>query len=395
MRANLLHLALAFSFLGLWTATAAGQDKAATDSPAARYKMLLKEFDKAQQDYAKRLEGTKSLAEQAKVFREESPHPAFAGRFLELARNHPKDPVAHASLSWILMHSECGPAAEKPYTTAVKLMAAQYADHPGNEKLFGQMVISPFASSGIFLQAVYEKHSDPAVRGRAGFHLALFLKNYSDTVYQLGIMPVWAKNVELMMGPDQFRQLKNTDTAPLLRQAEDIFVKVQKDYPLVEYKRTFLVKAAEGELFELRHLAIGKTAPDIEGEDTDGKKFKLSDYRGKVVLLVFWGTWCGHCMAMLPQERALVKRLEGQPFAIVGVNSDTDRDKLKPVLAKERITWRSFWDASDTISTRWNVQGWPAIYVLDANGVIRSKQMRDEMLDRAVTELMKEVKSNR
>ena len=48
---------------------------------------------------------------------------------------------------------------------------------------------------------------------------------------------------------------------------------------------------AKRELFELRNLVIGKAAPDIEGEDIDGKKFKLSDYRGKVVLLDFWGDW--------------------------------------------------------------------------------------------------------
>ena len=51
------------------------------------------------------------------------------------------------------------------------------------------------------------------------------------------------------------------------------------------------VICAEGYLFEARHLAIGKVAPDIQGEDIDGKKFKLSDYRGKVVVIDFWGNW--------------------------------------------------------------------------------------------------------
>ena len=52
-----------------------------------------------------------------------------------------------------------------------------------------------------------------------------------------------------------------------------------------------LAKLAEGELFEVRHLGIGMAAPDIAGEDADSQKFKLSDYRGKVVLLDFWGNW--------------------------------------------------------------------------------------------------------
>ena len=80
---------------------------------------------------------------------------------------------------------------------------------------------------------------------------------------------------------------------------------------------------------------------------------------------------------------------------LLGVNSDDDRDKLKPTLEKKGITWRSFWDGPNTegpIATRWNVQGWPAVYVLDAKGVIRAKHVRDAFLDQAVDELMKEMK---
>ena len=99
---------------------------------------------------------------------------------------------------------------------------------------------------------------------------------------------------------------------------------------------------------------------------------------------------------MYPHERSLVKRLEGQPFALIGVNSDTDKDKLKERMAKEHITWRSFWNGpkgtDGPISRAWNVRGWPTIYVLDAKGVIRFKGVRGEAMDKAVDELLKEVK---
>ncbi|MBI2809007.1 MAG: TlpA family protein disulfide reductase [Planctomycetes bacterium] len=101
---------------------------------------------------------------------------------------------------------------------------------------------------------------------------------------------------------------------------------------------------------------------------------------------------------MFPHERSLVKRLQGQPFALVGVNSDGGREKLKAMLDKERITWRSFWDGGDTdgpIATRWNVLGWPAVYVLDAKGAIRYRHVRGETLDRVVDELMTEAKKSR
>jgi cytochrome oxidase Cu insertion factor (SCO1/SenC/PrrC family) len=57
------------------------------------------------------------------------------------------------------------------------------------------------------------------------------------------------------------------------------------------FGRILLGKMAKGELFEMSNLVIGKVTPEIEGEDIDGKRFKLSDYRGKVVLLDFWGNW--------------------------------------------------------------------------------------------------------
>jgi hypothetical protein len=98
---------------------------------------------------------------------------------------------------------------------------------------------------------------------------------------------------------------------------------------------------------------------------------------------------------MYPHERSLVKRLEGKPFALLGVNSDKDKDKLKERLTKEQITWRSFWNGpkgpDGPISRAWNVRGWPTIYVLDAKGTIRFKNVRGDEMDKAVEELLKEV----
>ncbi len=99
---------------------------------------------------------------------------------------------------------------------------------------------------------------------------------------------------------------------------------------------------------------------------------------------------------MYPHERSLVKRLADAPFALIGVNSDADLEALRPRLQAESITWRSFWNGPEgtagPISTRWNVQGWPTIYVLDAKGVIRFKDVRGEAMDAAVDQLLAELK---
>lgn len=95
---------------------------------------------------------------------------------------------------------------------------------------------------------------------------------------------------------------------------------------------------------------------------------------------------------MYPHERSLVKKYSNRPFALIGVNSDPDREKLKQVLEDKKLTWRSYWDGSTSgpIATRWNVSGWPTIYVIDAQGRIRHKNLRGEPLEEAIEKLVKE-----
>jgi hypothetical protein len=99
---------------------------------------------------------------------------------------------------------------------------------------------------------------------------------------------------------------------------------------------------------------------------------------------------------MFEHERSLVKRLEGRPFVLIGVNSDKDRDQTKNINEKEQITWRSFWNGGSTrgpISTTWNVQGWPTLYIVDAKGMIRHKYVGspgDKVLDEVIDALVKE-----
>ena len=98
-------------------------------------------------------------------------------------------------------------------------------------------------------------------------------------------------------------------------------------------------------------------------------------------------------MGMYPYERSLVKRMEGRPFALVGVNSDADREELRRVIARQGLTWRSFWDGGGTrgpIAKSWNVRAWPTLYVLDHEGRIRFKNLRDRDLDDAVDRLVAE-----
>ena len=97
---------------------------------------------------------------------------------------------------------------------------------------------------------------------------------------------------------------------------------------------------------------------------------------------------------MYPHERSLVSRLAEEPFALVGVNSDPV-EKYHAAIEREEITWPSFWDGGSTdgpISTKWGVFGWPTIYILDHEGVIRAKNKREEAMDEVVDQLLEEMR---
>ena len=95
---------------------------------------------------------------------------------------------------------------------------------------------------------------------------------------------------------------------------------------------------------------------------------------------------------MYPHERSLVKKLKNQPFTLIGVNSDKNKAKLRPRLQAEQITWRSFWNGpkgtQGPISTAWKVSGWPTVYVIDHEGIIRHKSHGGPGMDETIQECL-------
>ena len=101
---------------------------------------------------------------------------------------------------------------------------------------------------------------------------------------------------------------------------------------------------------------------------------------------------------MFPHERSLVKRLENAPFALIGVNSDKDKQLIKDKNVKQGITWRSFWNGTEgtggPISKEWRVRGWPTLFVIDHEGVIRRRWLGspgDQIMDAAIDEAIAKI----
>ena len=228
------------------------------------------------------------------------------------------------------------------------------------------------------LRAAVERSKNPKVRALCCFSLGRCYQELASAARDLND-PVRREIREGILdrfGPVVIRRLRSLDPEKLTREAEVCFDRTIKEFGDQRPMGTFfppLGDQAEGMLFLLHHLGIGCTAPEIEGEDIDGKPMKLSDYRGKVVVVSFWATWCIPCMEQVPHEKALVERMNGRPFVLIGVNGDNDRGKAKTVSAKEGVNWRSFWPggAKRGIPLEWGVSMWPTVYVIDDNGVIR------------------------
>jgi hypothetical protein len=100
-------------------------------------------------------------------------------------------------------------------------------------------------------------------------------------------------------------------------------------------------------------------------------------------------------MAMVPHERSLVEKLQGKPFALLGVNADNSKEECKKVIADNKINWRSWYDGSNgPIAKQWKIKYFPTIYVLDHKGVIRHKDIRDAEMEKAVEALIKEAEAD-
>jgi hypothetical protein len=186
--------------------------------------------------------------------------PAMVDTVLKRAEKDAKDPAAADLLAWVAIHASYLPAGQK---AAAKLVE-NYPDHRAIEELCANLAYAPNGADT--LKQILAKASRPSVKATAAMSMGRLLANKSD---QLGGKPEEADKVAaeadkyLSMVIDQFGK----DVQPAL------------------------LKEAQLELKALRTLRVGKEAPDIAGADLDDKQFKLSDYRGKVVLLDFWGNW--------------------------------------------------------------------------------------------------------
>ncbi|MCX6189691.1 MAG: TlpA disulfide reductase family protein [Bacteroidetes bacterium] len=145
-------------------------------------------------------------------------------------------------------------------------------------------------------------------------------------------------------------------------------------------------------------LKVDTIAPEFSMKDINGAVVKLSDYRGKVVLISFWASWCKQCRAESPklvksyQRFQNAKFQDGNGFEIISISLDDNIDDWKAAVAQEGFTWANIgegkkWDAD--IAKLYQVSSLPTNYLLDRNGKIIEKDLRGNMLENVLSAIKK------
>jgi hypothetical protein len=226
------------------------------EDPADTLADLQQEFAEAQNAFMKLYQEAKTDEERQKLFEEKYPKPdRFAKEALEIANDAKGTPVAAEALVWALQLG----LDPRMQANCLKLLLENHIESEDLGDVCFQLYGSP--ESEKFMTELLEKSPHESVKGKALFQLASTKKDSAQN-------------------PDDEKA------------ALELFNRVIEEFAGIDHPwGGSLGDQARQNVFDIENLGIGKTCPEIEGEDADGVAFKLSDYKGKVIFLDFWGFW--------------------------------------------------------------------------------------------------------
>ena len=211
----------------------------------------------------------------------------FAKRFIAFAKEHPDDPSAIDALQWVIKKVR----GRTDTDSALDLLQQNHLQSAKLKNACADIARSRSVKAEPLLRLLKNKSPHKAVQAHAAYFLAALLDLEANIVEQLSSQPKLAPRVMQYYGQEYGKHLSSLDSAKLERKCELAYEAILRNFPDAEVENNQLKEFADKKLFAIRNLSVGKVAPEIEGEDIGGKSFKLSDYRGKVVMLTFWGHW--------------------------------------------------------------------------------------------------------
>jgi thiol-disulfide isomerase/thioredoxin len=349
-------------------------------------------------------------------------------RFLEFAKSHPNSSYAYDALCFVIYRGgpQTGDVHGIPWQLKEDALDVVWKDHANDPRLFiilrqlgGAL---PSHKTEAFLMKVLDEGPNNTAKAAAALNLA----RYYATIAGAHHRSQRIKQKEHLLNFERFWKIiitpylemefpldeehNSAEVEKYLRLVADKYA----DVPASDRNSTgpgkvfveltpYSKAKSYGDLatalsFDLNNVVPGKPAPEIEGTDADGKAFRLSDYKGKVVLLVFSANWCGGCVALHPMERKLIEKYRDQPFVLLGVSRDVKIDTLKADTASGEITWRCWWDGMyGPIREAWNAEGAPRIILLDDKhrfqNVTFDRLTTQKEYERAIDALLKNVQA--
>lgn len=210
-----------------------------------------------------------------------------AGEFIKLAEQHPKSLVAVDALTWVVVNVSRG----KDLDRAITLLETEYMQNERLATICQKLPDRPSLASESLLRELRAKSPHKDIRAHASFHLAVYLQRQLALINAFKNDEANRRQFEQFYGKDLTGHLATLNTPASLKEIEAIYEVVGRSFADVRLDDSTMGETARRQLYAIRNLSIGRTAPEITGQDVDGKTFKLSDYRGKVVLLDFWGHW--------------------------------------------------------------------------------------------------------
>jgi peroxiredoxin len=352
---------------------------------------IRKQLDTARTEYIAKLEKAKTTAERDQLMKEVPRPQAYAEKVLRVVAAHPTDAAALDALLWVVGNTPPG-GSDSPNTKAKAIIAKDFAKSDRLAPLAVALTWSANSGDEDILRQLQKVNPSDAVQAALKYALALQLIAQADMIelHHLRLetatddmaMRRIKESLDTDFGRDTAERLRAGQAKTLRAEAEKLLDELVSDRKFSEADwpakpKTIRIKElAKRERLVLQTLVVGKKAPATAGTDLAGEKLTLADYRGKTVLLTFTGHWCAACRTLYPQERELVKSMDGRPFTIVSINSDDSRDAVKKVLEDEKLPWPTIWDGGSTegpLATMWNVSAWPLVVLIDHDGVIRYK----------------------
>ncbi len=135
---------------------------------------------------------------------------------------------------------------------------------------------------------------------------------------------------------------------------------------------------------------VGKPVPDFTVKGLDGKELSMKDFKGQVVLIDFWATWCGPCIKEMPKVKKTYAKFKDQKFAIISISLDSSIDPLKAYITKEELSWKQYWDQDRTVRNLFGVKFIPTAIIIDGEGIVRKAKVGGFDLEAAVETYVKE-----